>query len=445
MPHHRTMLSLREEHLLFLCRVASFTGFALMLVWLFVYAVLQEWSLAQSEIILGLALLPCWRIAVKGFFPEGLMLSQFVFIAYIISFCLIFDVPQEGTQRSTHLYLIVIALVGYINLQRYRSLFQMAAIGISLVAFVIFSSSNLVFNFSQPMPKNIQVFSTWMNAIVSTLMLCGGIAVMHIDFSRRNEKTRSIQNALYNNEFVLFYQPIVNCCGELTGAEALIRWKSPERGMISPSEFIPCAQESGMMPVIGNWVITQAFRELAFWQTDPATKHITMSINITVDHFMQPDFVQKILHQSSIANIPSRKVKFEITESVFASDIDVVVEKMNALSNAGFRFSLDDFGTGFSSLSYLRRLPLEQIKIDRSFVAAATESSKGEVIAKNISRMGHELNIEVLAEGIETAEQWAMMLKFGCTTFQGFYFFTPLPADEFRRVSRKSMLVADRA
>ncbi|MBN1086952.1 EAL domain-containing protein [Erwinia aphidicola] len=128
-------------------------------------------------------------------------------------------------------------------------------------------------------------------------------------------------------------------------------------------------------------------------------------------------------------------MKLELTESVFASDIDAVVAKMVALAAAGFRFSLDDFGTGFSSLSYLRRLPLEQIKIDRSFISGASENRKGAVIARNIARMGLELKLEVLAEGIETAEQWSLMQDFGCTAFQGFYFSRPLSVEDFRAFS----------
>ncbi|WP_437613153.1 EAL domain-containing protein [Erwinia sp. V71] len=218
----------------------------------------------------------------------------------------------------------------------------------------------------------------------------------------------------------------------MTGAEALLRWQHPQQGMVPPGAFIPDAQRAGLMPAVGDWVIAQAFKELANWQKDPATRHLTLSINITVDHLMKPDFVQNMLRLASRGQIASSRIKLELTESVFASDMDAVVEKMNALAAAGFRFALDDFGTGFSSLSYLRRLPLAQIKIDRSFVAGATDSPKGAVIASSIARMGLDLNLEVLAEGIETPEQWSMMQTFGCTAFQGFYFSRPLSLSDFR-------------
>ncbi len=141
---------------------------------------------------------------------------------------------------------------------------------------------------------------------------------------------------------------------------------------------------------------------------------------------MQPGFVRKLLHRASTHNIPCNQVHLELTESVFVSDPQTVAARMNELAAVGFRFSLDDFGTGFSSLSTLRGLPLEQIKIDRSFITSATESDKGSVIAKNIARMGSELDLEVVAEGIETEQQWAMMKKYGCTVFQGFLFSRPL-------------------
>lgn len=433
-----------DEHLEYLCRMAFLSGLVVIVGWLGVFLVTKEWMVAISLLVLGGAAFGSWRIAVSGHFYVGLMLAQLTHIIYGIGFCLLCDVPEEGIPRTTHLYLLTIALVGYINYQRKHTLAQMALIATSLLAFVMFSSVDLVYPFAHPMPHDLRLYIPQVNAVVATVILCSGIVAMHADFSRRSEKIRAIQHALYNNEFVLFYQPLLNAAGQVNGAEALLRWQRPGKGMVSPAEFIPDAQRAGLMPAVGNWVITSAFRELAQWQSHPTTAKLTLSINITVDHLMQSDFVANLLRQARKAGILPSGVKLELTESVFATDIETVVEKMQTLAAAGFRFSLDDFGTGFSSLSYLRRLPLEQIKIDRSFVAGATEGRVGAVIAMNIARMGLDLKLEVLAEGIETAEQWSLMQAFGCTAFQGFYFFRPLSIADFRALTlQNSALIAE--
>lgn len=431
MPKQRVVKSPGEEHLAFMCRTAFIIGLIIICGWCFAFAILHEWGLAYSDFMLILAAVICWGIAEKGDFSVGLMLAQLVHIAYGIYFCLFFDIPGIDGPRTTHLYILTIALVGYINFQRKKSLPQLLIILLSLATFSLFSSANFIFPFATPLPPELKNYLPWVNGIISTVILAGGIVAMHADFSRRNEKIRSIQNALYNDEFVIYYQPLLNSQGNISGAEALLRWNHPKKGMVPPSEFIPDAQQAGLMPSVGDWVIANAFKELAKWQLDPATHQLTLSINITVDHLMKPDFVQSILNQAKIAQITPSRVKIELTESVFASDVETVVAKMTALANTGFRFSLDDFGTGFSSLSYLRRLPLEQIKIDRSFVFGAKDSLKGAVIARHIARMGLDLKLEVLAEGIETPEQWSLMKSFGCTAFQGFYFSRPLNIADF--------------
>ncbi|MGB9096347.1 putative bifunctional diguanylate cyclase/phosphodiesterase [Erwinia sp.] len=440
MPKQRIVKSPGEEHLAFMCRTAFIISLVVICGWCVAFSLLHEWKLAYSDLILIVVAVICWVITEKSNFSVGLMLAQLVHIIYGIYFCLFFDIPGIDNPRTTHLYFLTIALVGYINYQRKNSLPQLIIILFCLATFSLFSSTNLVFSFAESLPHELRHFLPWVNGALSTAILAGGIVAMHADFSRRNEKIRSIQNAIYNNEFVIYYQPLLNSLGHISGAEALLRWNHPKKGMVLPAEFIPDAQGAGLMPSVGDWVIINAFRELADWRLDPKTSQLTLSINVTVDHLMKADFVQSLLNQAKIAQITPSLVKIELTESVFASDIETVVAKMTALANAGFRFSLDDFGTGFSSLSYLRRLPLEQIKIDRSFVFGARESMKGAVIARNIARMGLDLKLEVLAEGIETPEQWSLMKSFGCTAFQGFYFSRPLSIADFRDFTLKNTL-----
>lgn len=432
MPGRRTGKTPNEEHLEYLCRMAFLSGLGVIVGWLAVFSLMHQWGEVESLLVMAGAALASWRVAMRGNFSSGLMLAQLLHLIYVVVFCLRYDIPDQGIPRTTHLYLLTIALVGYINYQRRHTLAQLALIASTLLAFIILSSADLVYPFAHPMQHQLRIYIPLVNVILATGILCAGIVAMQADFSRRSEKIRAIQHALYNDEFVLFYQPLLNATGQINGAEALLRWQLPGKGMVPPSGFIPAAQQAGLMPAVGDWVIGSAFRELAHWQANPATAHLTLSINVTVDHLMKPEFVARLIQQADRAQIPPERVKLELTESVFASDIDAVVAKMVALAAAGFRFSLDDFGTGFSSLSYLRRLPLEQIKIDRSFISGASENRKGAVIARNIARMGLELKLEVLAEGIETAEQWSLMQDFGCTAFQGFYFSRPLSMEDFR-------------
>jgi len=430
MPRSHSISTPDGKHLVFLCRAIALTGVIIVLFWFTLFLFLHEWRLALSLVILAVAALPGWLLAVKGYFSAGLMLTQVICLTFVTVFCLLYDVPEGITPRTTHLYLLVIALVGYMNYRTNPSRVQALVIALSLAAFIYFCSHLAIFSFADPLSHRFRAVSAWLNPVLSVGILCATLAAMHADVSRKSLKIRSIQEALYKNEFRLVFQPMVNTAGAIVGAETLLRWQHPVRGTISPAEFIPEAQEAGLMPSIGDWVISQCLLELVRWQKNPLTRHMTMSVNVTVDHLMQDDFVQRLLKMVSAAQVPSTRIKLEITESVFAADPDTMVERMNALSQQGFKFSLDDFGTGFSSLSYLRRLPLQQIKIDRSFVSAAADSRKGEVIVRMIAQMGDELGLEVLAEGVETQQQWQIMQGLGCTVFQGFLFSRPVCADD---------------
>lgn len=433
MPQIPTVFIPATAHATYLCRIAAYTAVVIGLGWLGYFIWSKEWELAVSLIILAIITLPCWLLAMRGLFFRSLLLAQIACLIYVVFFCYRYDVSNHLFQRTTHLYIPVIALIGYISYQQTKSKFQIIIILASLLLFILFSSNARFLSINNITVKNFQALGTWINPLLATTLFVGVIVAMHTDFSKRKKSVKAIQNALYNDQFILLYQPVVNLDGKVTGAEALLRWEHPSSGLISPAVFIPDAQEAGMMPLIGEWVIGQAFKDLRHWQTGASTRDLTVAINITTDHFMQPDFVRKLLQQAKIKNIPRHQVRLELTESVFVSEPHIVAAKMDELAAAGFRFSLDDFGTGFSSLSTLRRLPLNQIKIDRSFVTGASINNKGAVIARNIARMGTELGLEVVAEGIETPYQWTMMKEYGCTVFQGFLFSRPISSADFIR------------
>ncbi|HJV28627.1 MAG TPA: EAL domain-containing protein [Aromatoleum sp.] len=235
------------------------------------------------------------------------------------------------------------------------------------------------------------------------------------------------------DQLELHYQMQVDSGGHVFGAEALIRWRHPQRGLISPAAFIPLAEETGLILPIGRWVLETACRQLKAWEADPATRHLLLAVNVSARQFQQPDFVQEVLEVVGASGADPANLKLELTESTLLENIDVVVDKMVALKARGIRFSLDDFGTGFSSLSYLKRLPLEQLKIDQSFVRDVLANANDAAIVRTIIALGQSLGLDVIAEGVETDEQRHFLAIHGCNYYQGYFFSKPLPLPDFEK------------
>jgi EAL domain-containing protein (putative c-di-GMP-specific phosphodiesterase class I) len=218
-----------------------------------------------------------------------------------------------------------------------------------------------------------------------------------------------LHKALEKNQFELHYQLQVDASKRPTGVEALLRWVHPERGMISPLQFIPLAEESDLILGIGKWVLNTACAQLKEWEKDKQTSHLTISINVSAKQLHQANFVSQIKSSVKKYAINPTKLKLELTESILLDRIDEIIEKMNALKVLGIRFSLDDFGIGYSSLQYLKRLPLYQLKIDRSFVRDIAIDTSDQEIIRTIIAMAHTLNLNVIAEGVETKEQQTLL------------------------------------
>jgi diguanylate cyclase (GGDEF)-like protein/PAS domain S-box-containing protein len=243
----------------------------------------------------------------------------------------------------------------------------------------------------------------------------------------RVELESELYQAIERHEFELYYQPQVDRSGCCVGVEALIRWPSPRRGMVSPAEFIPLAEETGQILSIGHWVLLQACEQLARWQHDPLTAGLTIAVNVSPKQFRLPVFVEELrqMLQHTAAN-PAR-LKLELTEGMLLSDIDDAITKMNAVQALGVQFSLDDFGTGYSSLSYLKQLPLNQMKIDQSFVRDILTNFNDTAICRAVIALGKSLGLRVIAEGVETEAQWTLLQAEGCDEAQGYLFARPQP------------------
>ena len=244
-----------------------------------------------------------------------------------------------------------------------------------------------------------------------------------------------LRQALPRRQLRLFYQIQVDERG-IIGAEALLRWQHPENGLILPTEFIPLAEETGLIVPIGAWVLQMACAQLKAWQADPLTRHLQLAVNVSARQFRQPDFVEQVLAVLKETGVDPLKLglEFELTESLVLHDIDDSIGKMQALRDRGIRFSLDDFGTGQSSLSYLKRLPLDQIKIDQSFVRDIATNPNDAAIVRTIIGMADNLDLNVIAEGVETEQQREFLERNGCHAHQGYLFGKPVPIEKFLSV-----------
>lgn len=239
-----------------------------------------------------------------------------------------------------------------------------------------------------------------------------------------------LRDALEQHQFVLFYQTVVDMDSRVTGVEALVRWQHTRRGMVSPAEFIPIAEQSGLILNLGQWVLEQACAQLVAWGKDPATSHLTIAVNVSARQFRHPDFCQQTQDTLSASGADPRRLKLELTESLLLTDIEDAVAKMGVLRSQGVGFALDDFGTGYSSLSYLKRLPLDQLKIDQSFVRDVLHDPNDAAIARTILNLAQSLDLGVVAEGVETEGQRAFLIQSGCRAFQGYLFSRPVPLAE---------------
>ena len=241
-----------------------------------------------------------------------------------------------------------------------------------------------------------------------------------------------LRQGLIEEQFLLYYQPQVDRDGRLAGAEALVRWAHPERGLVYPSEFISLAEETGLILPLGNWVLETACNQMVAWAAHADTAHLTLAVNVSARQLRQPDFAQQVLAVVRRSGADPRKLKLELTESLLLDNVEEVIAKMTVLQEHGIRFSLDDFGTGYSSLSYLKRLPLSQLKIDQSFVRDVLTDPNDAAIAHTIVILAQSLGLTVIAEGVETEEQREFLALHGCHAYQGYLYSQPVTMEKFK-------------
>ncbi|MHB1175041.1 MAG: bifunctional diguanylate cyclase/phosphodiesterase [Sulfuriferula sp.] len=254
--------------------------------------------------------------------------------------------------------------------------------------------------------------------------------------ARANLET-DLRRAIEENQFLLHYQAQVVGAGRVTGAEALVRWQHPQRGLVSPAEFIPLAEETRLILPLGLWVLETACTQLAVWAGQPRMADLTLAVNVSAHQFRQADFVDQVLSTLKNTGANPHRLKLELTESLLVDNVQDIIEKMFALKAKGVGFSLDDFGTGYSSLSYLKRMPLDHLKIDQSFVRDVLSDPNDAAIARTIVALAQNLGLGVIAEGVETEAQQEFLASAGCHAYQGYFFSRPLPIDDFEEFAQR--------
>ncbi|MEO5793971.1 MAG: EAL domain-containing protein [Rhodoferax sp.] len=244
--------------------------------------------------------------------------------------------------------------------------------------------------------------------------------------------------AIAQQRFELHYQPQVDAHGRVIGAEALLRWPHPVRGMVSPASFIPLAEDTGHILPLGRWVLETACKQLVVWAQEPLLESLVLAVNVSARQFREASFVDGVLALLAATGANPRRLKLELTESMLIDNLEEMVEKMTALQAQGIGLSLDDFGTGYSSLSYLKRLPLDQLKIDQSFVRDVLTDPSDAAIARTVVALAHNLGLGVMAEGVETLAQKEFLARCGCHAYQGYLFSRALPAGQFAEFVRNT-------
>jgi EAL domain-containing protein (putative c-di-GMP-specific phosphodiesterase class I) len=423
-------------------RVTLWIGSALLIVlglgWGLFFFTKQAWAIVAADaamLALGIAIAILThrkRTRVAFFLLAGSMLL------IICGISLVLDIPDAQAPRSTHHFLLVLALASLLFLRDDHAVLRFGITGVCLLAFVVLASSGVSLTSVYALPDGMRIWGTWVNNSFSAIGIYSLIHVMVSDFAEHSALEVDLRRGLLRGEFFLVYQPQVTSQGVVTGAEALLRWRHPTMGLVPPDDFIPLAEQTDLILPLGAWVLGTACTELVAWSSQPDLKHLTLSVNVSVHQFRQVDFVQQVKSVIERTGVQTHQLKLELTESALVHDIDDLILKMEQLKGLGLGLSLDDFGTGYSSLNYLKRLPLDQLKIDQSFVRDVLTDPNDAAIARMVIGLGDSLGFAVIAEGVETQGQRELLMQNGCHLFQGCLFSRPVSAEAFALFVRSS-------
>ena len=410
------------------------TGLIMALVglgWGLFFAWRGEWAVAAMELAmasLGASVIVMARLRR----PRAASWVAFVGLTGVLCFFSAFlDVPTAQVPRTSHIFLLVLALCAHHVFRDEASWLRYGFVVVLLALFVVFAGAPVVMPSPLAITDDVRRVGIWINLATAVASLLVVVRLADSDIAEHRALHRALRDALSQRRFVLLYQPQVDAAGRIVGAEALLRWQDARRGLIRPADFMQAAEDTGFILPLGQWVLQEACRQLAVWQATPALRHLRLSVNISALQLRQPDFVQQVDDVMTRSGIRAESLTLELTESVLVHDMDDAVGKMRALHAMGVRLSLDDFGAGYSSLSYLRDLPFAEMKIDRAFTRGIVRDAHAATITRNLLQLGRDLGIDVIAEGIEQDDQFALLGEQGCRLFQGYLFGRPLDVAAF--------------
>lgn len=411
-----------------------------------VYFVAQDnWTMFPINLISVMVAASTALLTLRGHCRvAAITIFGYVYLVLCI-FCLLLDIPTLEVPRSNHNYFLVIALFAWLVFKGDKPWLRHAMTLAGLLGFVLFASTNLALPTSYALGDDVRVAGTWIHNIIATGLLWTLLWVMQANLSERSVMESDLRKAIQENQLVLYYQPQTGDDGRIVGAEALLRWQHPMKGMVSPADFIPLAEQSGLILPVGHWVLGTACAQLMAWAKNPATAHLSLAVNVSALQFKQSDYVSQVISVLERSGIDPTLLTLELTESMLVNDVTDIIAKMNALKAKGVQLSLDDFGTGYSSLNYLKKLPLDELKIDQSFVRDMLTDTHDVSIVRTVVDLARGMKLHVIAEGVETEEHRQFLADLGCHSFQGYLLSRPVPIADFEVVALTHNTAVDAA
>ena len=428
-PPSSDLFRLRRERLL---RIGSNAMLGLSSFWAAVYLVWLDQPVRALYNVPGILLALLIGAALKAGWPRVASLIFIVTAMLAVAMVSLFiDVPTLGVPRSVPLYLMPLAAITHFLFQHEHWRWRAPFLAVQLLLFAGLAVNPDTYGQPNLLPDSQRFPAALGTALCAFALLWW---VMHVVVSEARQRSKlelDFARALVEGEVSFHLQAQYDAQGRATGAEALMRWIHPLRGFISPAEFIPMAERTGLIVPASEHLLREACKLLGRWRNDPALSHLAISVNISVVQLFEEGQPVRLLDRVPEMRGTRGRLKVELTESVFAQDVGQVRTLLEEFRSAGIRVSLDDFGTGFSSLAYLRKLPLDQLKVDQSFVRDLPDDPDALKIARTIVNLGRDLNLEVVAEGVETEAQRSTLLAMGCHLFQGYLLARPMPVDAF--------------
>jgi EAL domain-containing protein (putative c-di-GMP-specific phosphodiesterase class I) len=393
------------------------------------------WAMVVVE--LGLVLVGVTAIVLvrrgRQRLAAGLMISSLA--AWLMVLCLALDIPTPAAPRASHHYFLIMGMTAFLMFRGEKPWIRHGVPLASFAAYFLFASTYWVWNtpYAMPyrIPEEMRATATWATNAVAFGVMYAMLWVMQADLKEQHALLSELRKALAERQLALHYQPQVDADGRVVGAEALLRWQHPQLGRVSPVDFIPVAEQSGLILPVGHWVLGTACAQLVQWAERPQTAHLVLAVNVSAQQFHQPDFVAQVMSVLERSGARASRLKLELTESMLVNDMDDIIAKMTLLKSHGVGLSLDDFGTGYSSLSYLKKLPVDQLKVDKSFVDEVLTSARGAAIVRTVVGLAQSMGLSVIAEGVETEAQRVFLAGLGCPAYQGYLACPPVPIERF--------------